>query len=79
MPDPTTIEARLAAVEAAVAALQKQVGPPPHRTAADQLAAVTGLLGPDDETFREFQRILQENRAADYSAAEAEAASGEAA
>lgn len=70
MTDPNTIEARLAALEAAVAAIQKQLGPPPHRTAADLLDSLPKFL--DDEAFREFQRIIEENRKADRAAVEAE-------
>lgn len=56
MTDPTTIEARLAAVEAAVAALRKQVGPPPAATNwVDALPKVS-----DPEALDEAMRLARE-------------------
>jgi DNA-binding transcriptional regulator YiaG len=62
MPDPNTIEARLAALEAAVAAIQKQLGPPPHRTAADVIEAIPKIT--DVEALREAMRLSREYFAA---------------
>lgn len=55
MTDPNTIEARLAALEAAVAAIQKQLGPPPAAHWIDSLPNIT-----DDEAFREAMRLGRE-------------------
>lgn len=55
MPDPHTIEARLTAVEQAVAAMQQQLGPPPAAHWIDLLPKIT-----DDEAFREAMRLGRE-------------------